>query len=74
MYYIQQASVKISNKRYIRNQHDMEIILKSDTQVSYFDYFYWKNKNFLFFFPVKGWYFLFFLLIFSLCKLIFQCL
>ncbi|KAK6101872.1 Replication factor-A C terminal domain family protein [Brugia pahangi] len=34
MYYITHASVKMANKRYSRNQHDMEVVLRPDSEVT----------------------------------------
>lgn len=33
MYYITRASVKMASKRYSRSQHDMEVVLRPDSEV-----------------------------------------
>ncbi|VDM95104.1 unnamed protein product [Thelazia callipaeda] len=34
MYYITRASVKMTNRKYNRNQHDMEVVLQQDTEIA----------------------------------------
>ncbi|VDK79398.1 unnamed protein product [Litomosoides sigmodontis] len=34
MYYITHASVKMANRRYSRNQHDMEVVLRPDSEIT----------------------------------------
>ncbi|EJD75993.1 replication factor a 1 [Loa loa] len=34
MYYITRASVKMANRRYSRNEHDMEVVLRPDSEVT----------------------------------------